>query len=151
METGEYVRCGKCGELKKQDANICSSCDQPAYNLESAALKKHRRAARGGLSTLDKVFRQEYGAAVEKAVLAKQAAQCKRHGETMPAATCASGTWHTTGAAIDRAVKTQQRADLAAYPSKVRRERTPDKWASMYMDAMPQGFVPSWERAQAAE
>jgi hypothetical protein len=106
-------------------------------------------------------YRQAYGAAVEAAVLAKQRSAGMRATPPMPAATCASGTWHTTGEAIHKAVQAQQRAALAAYPAKVRRERLPrwnpetgeheHKWLELYKAAMPAGFVPSWETRESWE
>ncbi|MHC2400247.1 hypothetical protein ACVMGC_004791 [Bradyrhizobium barranii subsp. barranii] len=107
----------------------------PAYNVESAQLKKCRRAARDGLASLTKDQRNAYAAAVEAAVLASQRASLQRE---LPSHNprCASGTAHNTGAAIHRAIRQQQRAALDAYPAKVRRERTPAQWRAMYDAAM---------------
>jgi hypothetical protein len=161
-ESTDYVRCSLCGELKLQGSYSCTSCAMPAYDIDSAQLKKARKVASdGSLMKWPKQYRQAYGAAVEAAVLAKQRSMLKRHGEVMPAATCASGTWHTTGEAIHKAVQQQQRAALAAYPAKVRRDRLPrwnpetgrheHKWLEMYKAAMPEGFVPSWETKESWE
>lgn len=73
----------------------------------------------------------------------------KRHGEVMPASNSASGTWHTTGEDIHKAVQAQHRAALAACPGQIRRARTAHQWESMYVAAMPAGFVPSWEKESA--
>ena len=100
----------------------------PTYDLESAALKKHRRAAKGGLATMSRGQVVEYANAVEAAVLAKQKTQLARHGESMPAPNCASGTWHTTGEAIHKAMQAKQRAALLACPSQIRRARHPAEW-----------------------
>jgi hypothetical protein len=108
----------------------------PAYDIDSATLKKHRRAARGGLAGMSRGEIVEYANAVEAAVLAKQKSQLRRHGEVMPAPHCASGTWHTTGAAIHKAMQQKQRAALLACPAQIRRERTPKQWADMYAEAM---------------
>ena len=108
----------------------------PTYNIEGASLKKFRRAARDGLATLSHVERQAYGAAVEAAVLAKQHSEGKRASEPEHRPNCASGTWHTDGTAIHKAVRTQQNRALLACPGKIRRDRTPDVWRSMYAEAM---------------
>ena len=116
----------------------------PTYDIDSAELKKFRFMARDGLRELHYLERQAYGAAVEKAVLAKQRSQLKGHAEIMPTPVCASGTWHTTGDAIDKAIRGQHRASLAACPAQVRRAREPEQWQSMYADAMRAcGKVPS--------
>jgi hypothetical protein len=101
-----------------------------------ATVAKFRWLAARGLKALTYEQRQAYGTAVEKAILAKQRAECRAHDAEMPKPRCASGTWHTTGAAIEEAVRAKQRAALAACPGKVRRARTPGVWASMYAEAM---------------
>ena len=50
------------------------------------------------------------------------------------------------GAAVEKAILSAQRAELAAWPAKVRRNRSPHEWKSMYRAAMPADFVPSWEK-----
>jgi hypothetical protein len=99
----------------------------PAYDIDSAALKKFRR--NGG-------DRQAYGAAVEAAVKAAQRAALMGAGETMPRPNCASGTWHSDGREISKAVRAQHRARLAACPSQERRARKPHQWEAMYEEAM---------------
>jgi hypothetical protein len=108
----------------------------PIYNLNSAALAKHRRKAKEGLGTLSRTERVAYADAVESAVRASQAAQLRSHGETMPRPNCASGTTHSCGKAIHTAVAAQQRAALLAYPAQVRKARTDAQWREMYDNAM---------------
>jgi hypothetical protein len=108
----------------------------PEYNIESASLKKHRAKARAGLSSLSRAERQAYGAAVEAAVLASQRAALRRAGESMPRPNCASGTAHSDGAAIIKAIREQQHNALLACPSKIRRARSPYEWQQMYEAAM---------------
>jgi hypothetical protein len=112
----------------------------PIYSIGSAALAKHRRAY--GTPEYD---RQAHGAAVEAAVLAAQASALRRE-VSLPNAQCASGTWHSDGADIHKAMQAKQRAALAACPARVRAARTPHDWEAMYLAAMGPGFVPSWER-----
>lgn len=123
----------------------------PDYTISSPALVKHRRKAGEGLASLPRAERQAYGAAVEAAVLAAQRRQLATAGEVMPRPRCASGTWHNDGAAIHDAVRDQQRRSLLACASQIRRARTPEQWERMYREAMPEGFVPSWERKAATE
>ena len=120
----------------------------PTYDLNSAALKKHRRLAKGGLATMTRGQIVDYANAVEAAVLAKQKTQLARHGESMPAPHCASGTWHTTGEAIHKAVLQKQRAALLACPSQIRRARHPAEWERMYFDAMPAAWHAAREAAE---
>lgn len=108
----------------------------PEYTISSSALVIHRRKAREGLTTLSRAERQTYGLAVETAVRAAQAAQCRRHCEPGHNSPSASGTWHNTGEAIHKAVAAQQRAALLAYPSQVRKSRTDAEWLAMYDAAM---------------
>jgi hypothetical protein len=106
----------------------------PVYNLDSAALKKFRRA--GSLDGTLKQFRQAYGAAVEQAVLASQRAALNRAAPSLPRPNCASGTWLSDGREISKAVRAQHRASLAACPSQVRRARSAAVWQAMYDAAM---------------
>lgn len=99
----------------------------PVYNLESASLKKFRRAG---------VISKAYGEAVEQAVLASQRAALNRAAPSLSRPNCASRTYHNNGADIDKAVKAQQRAALAACPSQVRRARSAAVWQAMYDAAM---------------
>lgn len=114
----------------------------PEYNVASPALAKHRRLARNGVASMTYEQRQAYGAAVERAVLAAQRREllganaepeCRSVGD------------------IGAARRAQQSRALLSWPGKVRRARTDDQWRTMYCEAMPKGFVPSWEREAAAE
>jgi hypothetical protein len=107
----------------------------PDYNVESPALRKHRRLARAGLAALDRAERQAYGAAVEAAVLASQRARLVRAAPTFKA-NCASGTFHNDGAALHAALLNQQRAAAVAAPGQIRRARSPEQWRTMYAEAM---------------
>jgi hypothetical protein len=104
-------------------------CEQfgPAYNVESAALKKFRR--NGG-------DRKAHGQAVLDAVLTAQRGQLRTAGETIPRPNCASGTLHSAGRDILKAVASQHRAKLAACASQQRRDRTPAEWRKLYAEAM---------------
>jgi len=112
----------------------------PEYTVTSAALQKFRSSARNskGLKNWDRFYRQAYGAAVEQAVLAAQQSHLRGASTPDGRCRCASGTWHTTGAKIDAAIRSQHNASLLAYPAKVRRERTPVQWQSMYEESMAQ-------------
>jgi hypothetical protein len=101
-----------------------------------ATVSKYRAMARDGLQSLDKAQRHAYGEAVGKAIRALQCTELLRALESTPRTNCASGTLHTTGEAIHAAVLEQQRNKLLAYPGKVRRERTPEQWQSLYNKAM---------------
>lgn len=107
----------------------------PAYPDLGAGMTKYRRAAREGLSALSKAYRQEYGTAVERAILAKQRSELQRELPTHRCH-CASGTNHNTGAAIHAAMKAKQRAALLAAPAAIRRAREPHVWQEMYLEAM---------------
>ncbi len=114
----------------------------PEYNVASPALAKHRRLARNGLQAMTYEQRQAYGAAVERAVLAAQRREllgANAEPECRPVGD------------ISAAIRAQQSRALLSCPGKVRRARTPHEWETMYREAMPEGFVPSWERAAAAE
>jgi hypothetical protein len=108
----------------------------PVYNVNSAALGRHRHKAKEGLGTLSRAERVAYADAVETAVRASQAAQLRSHGETMPRPNCASGTAHSCGKAIHAAVAAQQRAALLACPSQIRKARTDAQWLELYAQAM---------------
>jgi hypothetical protein len=99
----------------------------PLYNVESAALKKFRR--NGGDT-------KAHGQAVLAAILTAQAGQLRTAGETIPRPNCASGTLHSEGRDILKAVASQQRAKLAACAAQQRKARTPAEWRKMYLEAM---------------
>jgi hypothetical protein len=109
----------------------------PVYPDLGATVIKHRRLAAmcGGVAELDREQRQAYGAAVEAAIKAKQRSELQRVVKSHDCH-CVSGTNHNTGEAIDRAMRMKHRAELLAYPSKVRRERTAEQWSEMYKAAM---------------
>lgn len=124
----------------------------PDYPRElGAAVAKFRAKARGGLSDLSREERRAYGAAVEKAILAKQKAEFMRAsvepGHRCP---CASGTWHSDGAAIHEAVRRQQLAALLACPSQIRRERSKKEWERLYKAAMAEKRARESKVAEAA-
>lgn len=108
----------------------------PDYNISSSGLDKFRRLARksGGVAKLEKAERHAYGEAVEKAILAKQRSDLQRE---LPghACLCASGTWHSDGAAIIRAVQAQQRAALQACPSR-NAGLSAGQWQDLYEETM---------------
>jgi hypothetical protein len=108
----------------------------PEYDIDSATLKKFRHRAHKGLSKLSRDDRRQYAAAIEAAVLAAQRAALRRAGVPEKRPNCASGTWHSTGDAIHKAVRQQHRAALLACPSQERRARSPEKWREMYDAAM---------------
>ena len=121
----------------------------PVYNVTSPALVRFRRLANG--ETLTREERQAYGAAVEAAVLAAQRRQLRTAGEPGRRPNCASRSWANRPGEVGEAVREQQRRALAACAERIRRARTPEQWERMYREAMPEGFVPSWEREAAAE
>lgn len=113
----------------------------PEYprNLGATVSKFRNIAAKnGGLRNLDPYHRRAYGAAVEKAIRAKQRSELLActNGPANPKCQCASGTPYNTGEEIDAAIKRQQASALAAYPSQVRRKRTDLEWQTMYAQAM---------------
>jgi hypothetical protein len=113
----------------------------PVYNVESATLKKFRR--NGG-------DRKAYGRAVLDAVMTAQRGQLRTAGESIPRPNCASGTLHSDGTDILKAVASQQRAQLAACAAQQRRTRTPAKWREMYAEAMAEKRFMSREETLAA-
>lgn len=109
----------------------------PTYNVTSAVLAKYRAKARDGLSAMSYEDRYAYGEAVERAILTMQRQEFMRAScEPGKRCGCASGTWHSDGAAIHEAVRQQQRNALLAWPGKVRRNRTDVEWRQMYEEAM---------------
>jgi len=108
----------------------------PAYNVDSAALRKFRGLARGGLETLATQERRAYGAAVEAAILSAQRAALRRQTHPEKVCSCASGTNHNDGAAIEKAIRAQHRASLQELVAAERSNRTPEEWKEMYEQAM---------------
>jgi hypothetical protein len=125
-------------KLSKYERAELERKEGPQYDIGSAQLNKFRKVANkeGGVMQLDRFYRVQYADAVERAVLAAQRAQLKSYGEAQPRARCASGTFHSDGADIGKAVRQQQHAALAAYPAQARRTRTPSQWQAMYDAAM---------------
>jgi hypothetical protein len=121
----------------------CDDCVYgPVYYQLGSGVAKFRKIPRGQLTDEQ---REAYSAALMDAVRAKQR-QSLQHELPTIKPRCASGTWHngyidTSGrvvasAKIGPAIRAQQRAELAAYPDKVRSERTPEKWEKLYRKAM---------------
>ncbi len=109
----------------------------PDYPMLGATVAKWRWRARKGLQSLAREERQAYGAAVERAILALQRAEANCGLPPIsPKVHCASGIPHNTGEAIHNAIREQQARALAAYPSYVRRKRTPVEWRDMYKAVM---------------
>lgn len=78
--------------------------------------------------------RQAHGAAVLDAILAKQRSAQRRTAPPRP--NCASGTWHSSGDEIIKAIRQQQQSAALTYVARVRRERSPEEWRAMYERAM---------------
>ena len=104
----------------------------PPYPKLGAAVAKFRKIPRMELSADQK---REYAEAIETAIRALQRSALQRELPSFRPR-CASGTWHTTGKAIERAIREQHRNALLAYPEQVRKARTPGKWAELYDAAM---------------
>lgn len=108
----------------------------PDYDVESAALRRFRNLAKNSLADLTREQRADYGRAVGAAVRAKQAAQLRRALEPERRAPCASGTWHSDGADIHKAMREQHTRRTQSWPSAIRKARTESEWREMYQDAM---------------
>jgi hypothetical protein len=119
----------------------------PVYNINAGTAFRRRE---GPLSSWAREDRQAYGAAIELAVLTAQAAALRRE-VTEQRPNCASRSWANSPGEVGAVVRQQQAAALAACPSQVRRSRTVQEWESLYINAMPKGFVPSWERPEPIE
>jgi len=107
-------------------------CEGPPYPKLGAAVARFRKIPRGQLTSGQK---RAYSDALVKAVLALQRSELQRELPSFRPR-CASGTWHTTGAAIEEAIREQHRNALLACPEQVRKARTPGKWAELYDAAM---------------
>ena len=107
----------------------------PPYPDLGPTVAKFRRLASKGLANMLVTDRRAYADAIETAIRAKQRQELQRE---LPSrrSNSASGTYHNNGAKIHAAIRQQQRAELLAYPDKVRRERKPEKWKEMYEEAM---------------
>jgi hypothetical protein len=114
----------------------------PQYNVTGAGLATHRKLARNGLQAMTWEQRQAYGASVERAILDLQRRELLGANAEIEGRSVGD---------IGAARRAQQSRALLSCPGKVRRARTQHEWETMYREAMPKGFVPSWEREAAAE
>jgi len=110
----------------------------PVYNVTGQGLAGYRKALNPSREE-----RQEYGAAVEAAVIAMQRRELIREAcEPEQRPNCTSGTWDEYPA---EAIRRQQQTALLSCPARERAARTPHEWEVAYVNAMPRGFIPSWE------
>jgi hypothetical protein len=134
----------------KRKSNDCPA-DQhgPVYAVSGVGLTSHRKAARDGLSALARDARQAYGAAVEAAVITMQRRELIREAcEPEARPSCASGSWDEYSA---EAIRRQQAAALLAWPARERAQRSAQAWETLYVEARPRGFVPSWDRPETMQ
>ena len=119
----------------------------PKYDVGSTKLGQFRAVANraGGLMKLERFYRVQYAEAVEAAVRASLRWPVR---EATFKAMCASGTFHSDGEDIHKAILSQQRARLAAYPAQERRKRTAKQWAEMYAQALQEKRARQWELQQ---
>jgi hypothetical protein len=148
-----FKNCLKGNQSMRRKSNNCPEGQfGPLYNVTGQGLDFYRKKAKGGLASMSTGFlsskadRQAYGAAVEAAVREMQA-KALRSLVFEQSPSCASGSWDEYPS---EAVRRQQLTALLSYPAKVRKARTAQEWESLYVAAMPQGFVPSWEREATA-
>jgi len=100
----------------------------PEYPKLGASVAKFRSLASDGLRTLSREQIVAYANAVERGILSLQRAQLFAGLMPFnPRCSCASGTWHSNGDDIDKAIRDQQARKLAAYPAQARRARTPEQ------------------------
>jgi hypothetical protein len=97
------------------------------------SVQKWRR--KGPIATMAKEDRRAYGAAVLAEVRTKQRQALQREVPTHNVI-CASGCNSNDGDEILKALKTRQRAALAAAASQERRARKPEEWEAKYKEAM---------------
>jgi hypothetical protein len=79
--------------------------------------------------------RKAHGAAVLDAIRGKQRSELRRETPSH-AIQCASGTGHTSGKAILKAIAAGHRAHVLNAPAQERRQRTDDQWRVLYDAAM---------------
>jgi hypothetical protein len=105
----------------------------PAYPQLGSSVAKHRKR-----KSPSKAEREAHGEAVHRAVQALQRQDLRRAGYFVTDGTpnCASGTWHSSGDDIHRAVRRQQENLSIIYADRVRRTRTEGEWADLYEQAM---------------
>ena len=115
-------------ETKPQDLG-------PAYPTLGPTVAAHRRKAgrAGSISAMAPEDRKAYGAAV----LAGFATLASKIGSApSPRCPCASGTWESSPAAIQSAIRRQHVAQLQAGANADRRRRTDREIADLYEKAM---------------
>ena len=115
----------------------------PIYNINAGATFRRRE---GALLSWSKEDRQAYGKKVEDAILASQAAALRRE-VSLPAPVCASHSWANRPGEVGDVVRQQQRTALLSCPARERAAQTLQQIETAYVNAMPSGFIPSWERA----
>ena len=83
---------------------------------------------------------REYGQAVREAVRTLQRQELERIAKrgylAGYKAPCASGTWHTSGPKIRKAIREQHRAQLQAQANAERRNRSDQMLRELYLEAM---------------
>jgi hypothetical protein len=122
----------------------------PEYPNLGTSVEKFRRLASRGVSRMAIKDRRDYGAAVERAILAKQREE-RFHGygaiNRDPA--------NSRSEPIGEARVARMRANLISHPSCVRRARHPAVWQEMYETAMREKSErtnrPACQRAKALE
>jgi len=102
------------------------------------SLAKYRRMAEsaGGVMQMDRTLRQQYGAAVEKAIRALQRKELL--GKIREGATplCASGSFANTAEGIETAVRARIASRLAAAARHDREGRSDEVVQMLYNEAM---------------
>lgn len=107
----------------------------PEYPQLGATVAKFRKKAPHSIFDLSKAERNNWAAAIEKEILAKQRQALQRELPTHNV-DCASGTNHSCGLKISAAVRAQHRAALLAWPAQERAKRSDAAWKSLYEQAM---------------
>jgi hypothetical protein len=98
----------------------------PEYPALSAKVQGYRRHG---------VISRAYGEAVLASIRALQRSAVMTE-KPAHANRCASRTSHTRGDKILKAIAARQASSLQACAAKVRRERSPETWRKMYLEAM---------------
>ena len=94
----------------------------PTYPAIPSAAKYRRMAdAAGGVAAMDVWHRHAYGQAVENAI---RALNKRQSGYKTATPNCASGTFHNTAEAIEKAVRSQNIANIRAAAKRDREGRT---------------------------
>jgi hypothetical protein len=124
----------------KRTSNDCPEGQHgEVYNVSGPGLAAYRKA--GTIS-------QEYGAAVELAVLAMQRREFIREScETAIQPSCASGTWDEYPA---DAIRRQQQTALLSCGARERAARSANDWEMLYCEHMRaqsgQEWIAPWQR-----